>query len=365
MKVCHVSLGKIRYKTPAEWLKVTPYFARILTEMAKENQVFSFHFASATETILFQNVQYEFLKDSPLEMILLGRLASSVRHLNPDVIILHGFHSSLRVFRFVALLREFRIFVQHHGEKRFGFPKSVLQKLSDRFVIGYFFSNAEIGDEWVRAGLIKNSNKILEVLEVTSSFHIDKNQPVRSDKFNFIWVGRLDVNKDPGTLIEGFLSFLKAYPQANLYLIFNTDDLLAKVKIKIAGFHRNIHLVGAVPHIEMPKWYAKCDFIISTSLFEAGGVSVLEGMACGCVPILSDIPSFRKISADGHVGLLFSKGSATALTDALSKAADLNVLEERKRMLAHFENNLSPTAIANQIIKFTLRGFQKEKSSAL
>jgi glycosyltransferase involved in cell wall biosynthesis len=221
-----------------------------------------------------------------------------------------------------------------------------------------------MGNGWIRAGLIQNSKKILEVLEVTSSFTVETSQVIRSEGLNFIWVGRLNANKDPLTLVRGFIAFLKVQPNANLYLIFSTNDLLELIKEEVEEFQTNIHLIGEVPHSEMPKWYAKSDFIISTSLFEAGGVSVLEGMSCGCIPILSDIPAFKRILSNEKIGFLFPKGSSVMLTAALSQAMELNITEQRKRMLNYFESYLSATAIANQIIEFTSADVQKEKSSA-
>jgi glycosyltransferase involved in cell wall biosynthesis len=332
--------------------------------MTANHQVSSFHYASITDKISFQKVNYIFLKTSFHEEILLEHLIASVRSLNPDVIILHGMHSIFKAIRFTGVMKDFRIFIQHHGEKVFNFPKSIIQKRVDRNVIGYFFSSKEMGIGWIRAGLIQNSKKILEVLEVTSSFTVETSQVIRSEKRNFIWVGRLDANKDPLTLVEGFIAFLKVQPTASLYLIFSTNDLLEAIKKEVKGFQTNIHLVGEVPHREMPKWYAKSDFIISTSLFEAGGVSVLEGMSCGCIPILSDIPSFKRILSNEKIGFLFPKGSSVMLTAALLQAVELNIMEQRKKMLNYFEGHLSATAIASQIIEFTSPDIQKEKSSA-
>jgi glycosyltransferase involved in cell wall biosynthesis len=365
MKICHVSFGHIQHRSPKEWLKTIPYFTSILSEMAISHEVLSFHYAFVDETLVFRNVTYRFLSDFFPEKFLLRKITDSVRSFRPDVIIVHGFHAGISMQQFIRRLKGAMIFVQHHGEKIFRFPKSLLQKRIDLNVTGYFFSSRQMGEKWLSAGLIQNPKKIFEVLEVTSSFPGVGNPIVRKESLNFIWVGRLDANKDPLTLVEGFKSFLKTHPSANLYLIFKTSEMLSKLKERVHGLESNIHLVGQVSHTEMTLWYAKCDFIIATSLFEAGGVSVLEGISCGCIPILSDIPSFRKIISDGQYGILFPQGSAGALTDALTKAAQLDVINERKKILDYFEGNLSAKAIAKQIIDFTTANLQKEQSSAL
>lgn len=361
--ICHVSFGVIKDKTPLEWLRSVPYFTSILSKIAEKHAVTSIHFASVSQRVEFENVSYEFIKVTNREMLLLNGVAKFIRGLKPDAIILHGFHSSLRVFRLTSQLKGFRIFIQHHGEKIFGVPKSFLQKRIDKAITGYFFSSEEIGNDWVKAGLIENPSKVIEVLEVTSPFSVNVNRMNRATKLNFIWVGRLDANKDPLTLVRGFISFLKQNPSANLYLIFQTRDLLEQVKNEVLPFANNIHLIGEVPHNQMPLWYEKADYIISTSLFEAGGVSVLEGISCGCIPILTDIPSFKKISDNGSIGFMFPKGSYSVLAETLAQAAQLDIVSERRRVLNHFQQKLSGAAIADRIIEVLLAGGKAPSSS--
>ena len=312
------------------------------------------HFGSVTETVSFANVTYQFISGSVTEKLMQSKAIQLIRSLNPEAIVLHGFHASFSAYRFVVAMKDFRIYIQHHGEKVFSFPKSLVQKRLDRYVAGYFFTSKELGEAWVNAGQVASTRKVWEVPEVTSSFVPSENQITRGEKLTFIWVGRLDANKDPLTLIEGFISFLKVYPQAKLIMVFHTTELLDEVQNRVRNFASNIHLVGRIPHHEISTLYAKADFIISTSLFEAGGVAVLEGMACGCIPILSDIPSFKKISNEGNIGLLFERGSADALKDALLKAAKIDSSDERRKVLNYFKENLSSTAIADVVIHIIL-----------
>jgi glycosyltransferase involved in cell wall biosynthesis len=101
---------------------------------------------------------------------------------------------------------------------------------------------------------------------------------------------------------------------------------------------------------ELSYWYNGADFIISTSHYEGSGISVCEAMSCGCIPIVTDIPSFRMMTRGGECGLLFHPGDADQLNIALIKSVTLNVQTEREKVLNQFDENLSFKAIASAML---------------
>jgi glycosyltransferase involved in cell wall biosynthesis len=67
---------------------------------------------------------------------------------------------------------------------------------------------------------------------------------------------------------------------------------------------RSIQFIGRVPHVEMPNLLAKADIYVSTSLHDGTSISLLEAMASGSFPIVTDIPSNREWISDGENGFL-------------------------------------------------------------
>ena len=127
----------------------------------------------------------------------------------------------------------------------------------------------------------------------------------------FLWVGRLNENKNPLTVARAFLKFLKYQPAAHLYMIYQTTELLPELTGLLKNESNNckaLHLVGEVQHSEMQYWYNSADYIISGSYYEGSGTAICEAMSCGCVPIVTDIPSFRAITGNGAYGLLYTAG---------------------------------------------------------
>jgi glycosyltransferase involved in cell wall biosynthesis len=356
MKICNVSLGVIKSQNLEAWINSISYHTRVLEQVANRHTVVSFHFCSESDQIELNGVVYSFLRFDQAERCFLRGLISAVAKEAPDVIIIHGMHSHLKLFQFVKKFRDKRLYVQHHGEKTFHWPMSMLHKKVDRYIAGYFFSSADMGVHWVEKGLIGNSNKVVEILEATSSF--EPQLPARDNnrELTFVWVGRINSNKDPETLIEAFMDFLSKRPDAKLYIISqDTEVFETKLRSLIAGAAESIQFIGRVDHPEMQDWFSKVNFIISTSLYEGSGISVLEAMSFGCIPVLTNIPSFRAMTGNATVGLLFEAGSPKELTAALLKATKFDFENEQQKVVDHFRNNLSAEQIAKRIEAIVFR----------
>ena len=108
-------------------------------------------------------------------------------------------------------------------------------------------------------------------------------------------------------------------------------------------------LIGKIPHHQLPNWYSRSDFYISASHYEGSGTALCEAMSCGCIPLVSDISPFRKIS--GSHALFFEPGNVESLLSILIESGRLKVEDEKIRVLNHFKRNLSFPAIAEKFEK--------------
>ena len=134
-------------------------------------------------------------------------------------------------------------------------------------------------------------------------------------------------------------------------MIFQTTELLKVIEQCIEDGLGNkdvITLAGKIPHDEMIHWYNDADFIISSSHYEGSGTAVCEAMSCGCIPILTDIPSFRMMSDNGNCGLLYPPGDANALLSVLIKSTVIDITDSKRKILEQFNANLSFDAIAER-----------------
>lgn len=317
-------------------------------------------------------VQYFFVKDN-LPGILKSwhlpiKFIKKIAELNVDIIHVHDFALSVRILLLRLFLRKkTSIIIQHHGGASIsGIKKSVLvflNSISD----GFFFTTIEQGKEWFKTS--RQRNKIMPVMEGATFFNFDERDA--SGNFNyydryvarektgmkgspvFLWVGRLDENKDPLTVLAGFEILARKYQEANLYLIYNNHKLVNEVKKKIAGskiLQNKVHLLGEIAHEEIEMFYCSADYFVLGSHYEGSGYALSEALRCGCVPVVTSIPSFKMMTNEGQLGALWEPGNKDSFVDAAISAMSKPLKNEATACIDFYKKRLSFDAIAEEAI---------------
>jgi glycosyltransferase involved in cell wall biosynthesis len=348
------------YNDPNAWLDRISFYTGLLEELAKQHQVDSIEQINYNGKLLRNKVTYHFLNFKQRKLYFPFGLHRYIKKLKPDIVFVNGFVFPLQIMQLKKALGEsVKIVVLHRAEKPFSGIKRHLQKIADRSVDAYLFASAEFGEEWLKKGIIKNKGKVHEVIQASSSFRVEDKVAAKitigiDGNPIFLWVGRLDQNKDPFTVVRAFTKYLSFQPGAKLYMIFQDDKLLTDIKELINTDRKakeSISLVGKIEHSQLQTWYNAADFFISGSHYEGSGIAPCEAMSCGCIPILTDIISFRKITAAGKCGFLYKPGKADDLLSTLLKTQKIDVETEREKTLEQFTKELSFTAIAKKITK--------------
>jgi glycosyltransferase involved in cell wall biosynthesis len=89
-------------------------------------------------------------------------------------------------------------------------------------------------------------------------------------------------------------------------VVANDGRLRAALEQQAAelGLAGRVQFVGRLKPDDQSQWYAKARWYLSLPESDSVAVSVLEAMAHGCVPILSDLPANRELVRDGDNGLI-------------------------------------------------------------
>ena len=276
----------------------------------------------------------------------------AIREWNPDIIYIDG----LGYPHFILLLKQVlkpatRIVVRDHADK---LPRNFLKPLfrvADTYVESYLFTAKAMGKAWIDAKLISSEDKIIECIEGSTKFGYSED--IEKIPHRFLWVGRLDKNKDPLTIVTAFSVYVKIEKTASLKMIFDTDNLLDTVKaiIKKEQLINHVELIGKVPHSSIENYFKESTFFMLGSYKEGGPFSLIEAMACGCIPIVTNIPAFKAMLDNGRVGFMFTPGNVEELKHILSNLRNQNLERCRHDVLARFDTQLSNKAIANTLLK--------------
>ena len=221
----------------------------------------------------------------------------------------------------------------------------------------FLFAAHEHAAAWREAGFIAPGQPVYQVMEASTSF-----RPVGGDDARrltgvvgtpaVLWVGRLNANKDPLTVLDGFERALDRLPNATLTMIYSEADLLGEVQRRVEASQAlgaRVRLVGAVPHPDMPAWFSAADLFVVGSHHEGSGYALMEASACGAVPVVSDIPTFRLLA--GGAGALWPPGDAGAFARALVDVSGRDLIEERAKLAGRFGRELTWNAIGRRAME--------------
>lgn len=360
MRIVHLSFAQVvpPVHDPHQWLDTVSFLTGVMEAMARQAEVVGVFHLPCKQVVVRSNVTYHFTGFTGLKLKWPSALNRFVAGLKPDVVIVHGLVFPLQLL----LLRNavgtgVTIICQYHADRPFSDARRLLQKLAGRTVDAYLFPSSMQADEWITSGQISAKQKVHEVMGMSSPFSIQPRPQVRritnaTGQPVYVWVGALDTNKDPVTLVRAFAKLAANVPRATLYIIYNSSALENEVRALVSAMTvGRVHLLGDVSRKEMSTWLNSADFIISTSHFEASGIAVCEGMSCGCIPVLTDIPSFRMMTSNGTVGLLFKAGDADSLYDALMKTTTMDIAAASAAVVRQFETQLSFEANASRIFE--------------
>ncbi|NNU33986.1 hypothetical protein HK413_07140 [Mucilaginibacter sp. S1162] len=197
------------YNDPAAWLERIKAYTGVLEAVAANNEVISIEQINYEGDEIKNGVNYRFRKFNTRTYFPV-KLNLFISQQKPDVVVIHSMHFPLQVMLLRLLLgRKPKIIIQNHAEKPFTGIKKKLVRLAEHSVNAYLFASRAMGLDWIAKANLTSPKKIHEVMELSSFFHPVPRETARAktgiiETKAFLWVGRLDQNKDPLTVIKAF-----------------------------------------------------------------------------------------------------------------------------------------------------------------
>ncbi|MDI1323125.1 MAG: glycosyltransferase [Algoriphagus sp.] len=85
------------------------------------------------------------------------------------------------------------------------------------------------------------------------------------------------------------------------------------------GLQEHIKWIGRIPNDELPNYLGQAQIYIAVPETEGVSASLFEAMACGCFPIVTDLPANRAFIRHGENGLLVPVGKPNLLANEIAK----------------------------------------------
>jgi len=264
------------------------------------------------------------------------------------VFIIHGFHTPLHVLFLKLFQPSARLIVLHHAERPAKHPiKRALQRMAF-YQSKALFVSTEQSKTFVEQKILQ-PNLVHEVMECSTTFTPGE-QLAYENVWRCLWVGRLDRNKDPLTVLRAMALLKTKGVAVRLEMVYSggKQESIVKQTIQDLGLSQNVILRGYKSHKKLATIFCEHHLFLSASYYEGSGVAACEAMATGCVPILTNIPSFRKMTIEGKAGYLYKPGQFTELTDIIAQLSPKEWLSKRDACLEVFNQNLSFPAMAKR-----------------
>ena len=206
---------------------------------------------------------------------------------------------------------------------KFLYSRSLLYKwrvfLSQKVMHIFAVSN-KVRDELVRNGFSEKE-------KITVVYHSLKKKYTALNvkrNVNFIYSGRLVKEKG----IEELLEYFKKNNKFNLYIVGKGN--LKDFVLKECSDYSNIKYCGYINNKEeLYKLYNNCSYFVLNSKKNNGweelfGISIIEAMLCGAIPVSVSHAGPMEIIEDNINGFLFDEGQ---LSDAISRVVMISDVE--------------------------------------
>jgi glycosyltransferase involved in cell wall biosynthesis len=281
-------------------------------------------------------------------------LARVLGDLRPDVLHVHSLGFAADAHAVAQCLPQLPILFQDHADR---LPRWWRRPQSRRWyaaAAGIAFTATELAQPFTRVNLFNPRTRLFAIPESSSRFAVGSRACARVATGLYgdpgvLWVGHLNPGKDPLSVLDGVAQAALHLPELQLWCVFGNAPLLDAVRQRVARdplLAGRVHLLGKVTHAQVETLMQAADLFVSGSRTESCGYAVLEALACGVTPVITDIAAFRALTGDGRVGRLWPRGDAAQLAAALVDSAAHRSPPEQVR--TYFDAALSFAALGRR-----------------
>jgi alpha-1,3-mannosyltransferase len=136
---------------------------------------------------------------------------------------------------------------------------------------------------------------------------------------DLVFLGRLAANKRVDVLLDFLREIRRRLPKQRLHIVGNDTEGFGNALKRQAvalGLAPAVSFHGYLDREALARVCAGCGFVVSASRYEGFGLSVVEGMSLGLLPVMHDNPAFREIRDRSGVGLVIDFDNPRSAAEA-------------------------------------------------
>lgn len=159
------------------------------------------------------------------------------------------------------------------------------------------------------------SKKLLTVIENGVNVEKFEGKSATTITPTIIYFGRWSQNKGLFEIIDLFSKLKTTYSETPWKLIIagreydiSTEDLISQ--ISDLGLTEDVVIASKPTNVQLSTYIEQSSYFICLSHHEGFGIAPIEAMSAGLIPILSDIPPFRKLIDVAQHGVLLPDRNA-------------------------------------------------------
>lgn len=198
---------------------------------------------------------------------------------------------------------------------------------------------------------IKNKNKVIIYNGIGEKFFEEKNlKNTTVSKVNIAFIGRLSYVKGVDYLIKAFDLVQKKYKKVYLNIIGDGEE-----RKELCSLVHDLNLSGNVKFVGRQEnvidWLDNSDIFVYPSIWEEGfGISVVEAMARGCIPITFKRGALPEIIENNKNGILVDEINVEKLASAIEQIIIMNK-DEKIKLINNAKNTARKFSINNTLDK--------------
>jgi glycosyltransferase involved in cell wall biosynthesis len=182
----------------------------------------------------------------------------------------------------------------------------------------------DLRDMAVRLGISEDKIEVLTLGIDTEKFRFVERPPVeRSGELRLICTRRMEPIFEHGTIIQA-LTILKNRSVRFKASFVGDGSLMSQLQQQVAkaGLTDKVCFLGRIDNSRLPEVLRENDIYLSASLWDGTSLSLLEAMASGIFPIVSDIRANSAWLKHGVDGLLHKVGDAADIAGCIMKVLE-------------------------------------------